>query len=71
MLTRATELVSRVKKVPTRALEKSTRVKQEDNRVIKINTTRLERRPFVRKTKRHVMCVTYDVSCLISHRSID
>ena len=47
-----TELVSRVKKMPTRALEKSTRVKQVDNRVIKINTTRLERRPLVRKTKK-------------------
>ena len=47
-----TELVSRVKKMPTRALEKSIRVKQVDNRVIKINTTRLERHPLVRKTKK-------------------
>ena len=47
-----TELVGRVKKMPTRALEKSTRVKQVDNRVIKINTTLLERRPLVRKTKK-------------------
>ena len=38
--------------MPTRALEKSTGVKQVDNRVIKINTTPLERRPLVRKTKK-------------------
>ena len=47
-----TELVSRVKKMPTSALEKSTRVKQVDYGVIKINTTRLERHPLVRKTKK-------------------
>ena len=48
-----TELVSRVKRMPTRALEKSTRVKQVDNRVIKINTTRLERHLLVHKPKKN------------------
>ena len=38
--------------MPTRALEKSTRVNQVDNHVIKINTTRLKRRPHVRKTNK-------------------
>ena len=35
-LTRATDLVSRVKKLPTRSLEKSTRLNQVGNRVINI-----------------------------------
>ena len=54
------KLVSCVKKMPTRALEKSTRVKQVDNRVVKINTTRLERRPLVRKTKKESLFFSND-----------
>ena len=58
-----TELVSRVKQMPTRALEKSTRVKQVDNPVIKINITRLEKHPLVRKTKKESLFFSNETWC--------
>ena len=68
-------MVSRVKKMPTRALEKSTCVKQVDNRVIKINTTHLERRPLVRRTKKESLFFfqmtrdVRDIRCFLSDLS--
>ena len=69
-----TELVSRVKKMPTRALEKSTRVKQVDNRVIKINTTRFERHPLVPNQTRIIIFFQMkrdvrDIRCFLSDLS--
>ena len=66
-----------LKKMPTRALEKSTRVKQVDNRVIKINTTRLVWRPLVRKTKKESFFFfqmtrdVRDIRCFLSDLRID
>ena len=70
-----TELVSRVKKMRTHALEKSTSVKQVDNHVIKINTTRLERHPLVRKFKKRIIIFfqmkrdVRDIRCFLSDLS--
>ena len=64
------------KKMPTRALEKYTRVKQIDNRVIKVTTTRLERCPLIRKTKKRIINNSFqmtsdvrDIRCFLSDLS--
>ena len=63
--------------MPTRALEKYTRVKQIDNRVIKITTTRLERCPLIRKTKKRIINNFFqmtsdvrDIRCFLSDLSL-
>ena len=75
--TRSTDLVSRVKKMPTRSLEKSTRVKQVVQPCGKIShTTRLERRPSIHfKTKKEpsVFQMTWDnvIRCFLFDHLIE